>query len=99
MTSWQWRTVADVNVSPIGVDVVRAWPRRYEQVHVMLPAGATVEDALKASGWLLEDVAGVAIFGERVERDARLHDGDRVELLRPLLIDPKDARRRRARPK
>ncbi len=91
--------VADVNVSPIGVDVVRAWPRRYEQVHVMLPEGATVEDALKASGWLLEDVAGVAIFGERVERDARLHDGDRVELLRPLLIDPKDARRRRARPK
>lgn len=65
----------------------------------MLPEGATVEDALKASGWLLEDVAGVAIFGERVERDARLHDGDRVELLRPLLIDPKDARRRRARPK
>lgn len=65
----------------------------------MLPEGATVNDALSASGWSLEDVAGVAIFGERVERDARLHDGDRVELLRPLLIDPKDARRRRARHK
>ena len=65
----------------------------------MLPEDATVEDALTASGWSLVDVAGVAIFGERVERDARLHDGDRVELLRPLLIDPKDARRRRARPK
>jgi putative ubiquitin-RnfH superfamily antitoxin RatB of RatAB toxin-antitoxin module len=87
------------NVSPIGVDVVRAWPRRHEQVHVMLAEGATVNDALSASGWSLEDVAGIAIFGERVERDARLRDGDRVELLRPLLIDPKDARRRRARHK
>ena len=87
------------NVLPIGVDVVRAWPRRHEQVHVTLPDGATVEDALRASGWSLLDVAGVAIFGERVERDALLHEGDRVELLRPLLIDPKDARRRRARPK
>ena len=87
------------NVSPIGVDVVRAWPRRHEQVHVVLPAGATVEDALAASGWPLLDIAAVAIFGERVERHARLHDGDRVELLRPLSIDPKDARRRRARPK
>jgi putative ubiquitin-RnfH superfamily antitoxin RatB of RatAB toxin-antitoxin module len=87
------------NVSPIGVDVIRAWPRRHEQVRVTLPEGATVADALSASGWSLDDITGIAIFGERVERDARLHDGDRVELLRPLLIDPKDARRRRARPK
>ena len=82
------------NVSPIGVDIVRAWPRRHEQIRLMLPEGATVADALTASGWSLGDVSGIAIFGERVERD-----GDRVELLRPLLIDPKDARRRRARPK
>ncbi len=64
-----------------------------------MPEGATVDDALVASGWSLVDITAVAIFGERVERDARLRDGDRVELLRPLLIDPKDARRRRARPK
>jgi putative ubiquitin-RnfH superfamily antitoxin RatB of RatAB toxin-antitoxin module len=87
------------NVSPIGVDVVRAWPRRHEEIRVMLPEGATVDDALLASGWSLEGFTGVAIFGERVERDARLQDGDRVELLRPLSIDPKDARRRRARHK
>lgn len=99
MISSQWPMAVAENVSPIGVDVVRAWPRRHEQVRVMLPEGATVDDALTASGWSLLDVTGVAIFGERVERDVRLHDGDRVELLRPLLIDPKDARRRRARSK
>jgi len=99
MTSSRWQMDVSENVSPIGVDVVRAWPRRYEQLHVTLPGGATVADALAASGWSLDGITGVAIFGERVERDARLHDGDRVELLRPLLVDPKDARRRRARPK
>jgi len=66
---------------------------------VTLPDGATVADALMATGWSLVDITGVAIFGERVERDTPLHDGDRVELLRPLLIDPKDARRLRARRK
>ena len=38
----------------------------------------------------------MAVFGVRAESDAVLRDGDRVELLRPLQADPKDARRRRA---
>jgi putative ubiquitin-RnfH superfamily antitoxin RatB of RatAB toxin-antitoxin module len=36
-----------------------------------------------------------AIFGQRVEGDSPLRDGDRVELLRPLQADPKEARRQR----
>jgi putative ubiquitin-RnfH superfamily antitoxin RatB of RatAB toxin-antitoxin module len=40
--------------------------------------------------------AGVAVFGVQVSARTLLHEGDRVELLRPLLIDPKQARRRRA---
>jgi putative ubiquitin-RnfH superfamily antitoxin RatB of RatAB toxin-antitoxin module len=36
-----------------------------------------------------------AVFGLRVDGDALLRDGDRVELLRPLLADPKEARRQR----
>lgn len=36
-----------------------------------------------------------AVFGRRATGVTRLHDGDRVELLRPLLVDPKEARRRR----
>ena len=40
---------------------------------------------------------GYAIFGQRARADTPLKDGDRVELTRPLVADPKDARRRRAR--
>ena len=40
--------------------------------------------------------ASVGIFGERVRLDTVLQPGDRVEIYRPLLIDPKDARRARA---
>jgi putative ubiquitin-RnfH superfamily antitoxin RatB of RatAB toxin-antitoxin module len=44
----------------------------------------------------MTDVDACAVFGERVAATDYLRDGDRVELLRSLLIDPKDARRRRA---
>ena len=78
------------------VEVVRAWPRRHEAVAVELPEDACVADALAASGFELGGISGYAVFGERVLPEAMLHEGDRLELLRPLLADPKDARRRRA---
>jgi putative ubiquitin-RnfH superfamily antitoxin RatB of RatAB toxin-antitoxin module len=78
------------------VEVVLALPREHRAVLVELPAGATVGDAVAASGLPLEGVDGYAVFGVRVAVDALLREGDRVELLRPLLLDPKDARRRRA---
>ena len=78
------------------VDVLRAWPRRFECVEVQLPEAATVRDAVAAAGWSDDtEAVAYAVFGQRVEGDALLHDGDRVELLRPLLADPKDARRQR----
>lgn len=63
---------------------------------LVLPDSATVAEAVAASGFMLEGIAGYAVFGERVSNDSRLRDGDRLELLRPLQIDPKEARRRRA---
>lgn len=78
------------------VEVVRAWPRRFEALTLDLPAGATVGDAVAASGWSMEGVAGMAVFGDPVDRQSPLHEGDRIELLRPLQADPKEARRRRA---
>jgi uncharacterized protein len=80
----------------IRVEVIRAWPRRHEARLLELPDAATVADALAASGFDQADVDGYAVFGERATIDDVLSDGDRVELLRPLQMDPKEARRRRA---
>ncbi len=78
----------------IRVQVVQALPRREKAIAVVLPEGATVEEALKAAGFAHASRAG--IFGEQVPPGTRLTDGDRVEVYRPLRIDPREARRRRA---
>jgi putative ubiquitin-RnfH superfamily antitoxin RatB of RatAB toxin-antitoxin module len=56
---------------------------------------ATVPDAVRTA--LLEGRLTLAVFGERRTPGAPLHDGDRIELLGPLLADPKQSRLRRAR--
>ena len=79
------------------IELVRAWPGRFESVHLVLPEGAVVQAALEASGWRLDgEFVGLAVFGLAAGGDTRLHDGDRVELLRALQVDPKQARRLRA---
>ena len=79
------------------IEVVMAWPRRHEMRVVELPEKATVAQAVEKAG--LEgsaEATGYAIFGVNAEATTPLRDGDRVELLRALQVDPKDARRRRA---
>ncbi|EXF88090.1 rnfH Ubiquitin family protein [Bordetella holmesii 30539] len=67
-----------------------------------LPAGATVGEALMASGFgqAFPDIdpwqQGLGIYGQRAEAHTRLHPGDRVEIYRALTFDPKESRRRRA---
>jgi len=83
----------------IGVEVVLAWPRRHLSCRLALPPGATVADAVAAAGFpaaAMAQVTGMAVHGEAVRDATVLRDGDRVELLRPLVADPKDARRLRA---
>jgi putative ubiquitin-RnfH superfamily antitoxin RatB of RatAB toxin-antitoxin module len=80
------------------------------RVPVTVAAGSTVADAIAASGIVariaatgrlaadagpLDDLS-VAVFGRRCSPADRLHEGDRVELLPPLTVDPKVARQRRA---
>jgi len=71
-------------------------------VAVELAVGATVENAIRASGLLLRypeiDLTqnAVGIFGERVTLDRVVEDSERVEIYRPLVADPREARRRRA---
>ena len=62
-----------------------------------LPAGSTAAEAVAASG--LPARGKIGVFGKIVNPDSRLSDGDRVEVYRSLALDPKEARRRRARTK
>lgn len=83
------------------VDVAYAGPEGEAVETVDLPASATLADALAHSTLPLRlglDLATLsfALFGQRAGPHAALRDGDRVELLRPLLADPKVARRQRA---
>ncbi len=83
------------------VEIVYALPDRYELVELELPSGSTVGEALKASGIAERhpgiDLSNLGIFGRRVALEAPLAEGDRVEIYRPLVLDPKEARRVRAK--
>jgi len=76
------------------IEVVRALPRRQRLVALELEEGATVRMALAAAGMAAGHAVG--IHGRRTSLDARLADGDRVEIYRPLRAGPQEARRRRA---
>lgn len=86
----------------IRVEVVYALPDGYWSVPLELPAGARAADALTAAdlsrtiGADRFEPSALAVFGRVVAPDAVLRDGDRLEVLRALLADPKQARRRRA---
>lgn len=80
--------------------MVYALPAGEDAVALTLPAGATAADALRASG-LLErhpeiGCPKLGVYGRLVAAATPLADGDRVEVYRPLLVDAKEARRRRA---
>ena len=84
------------------VEVVYALRDAQHRAHLELAEGADVAAALAAVARLepfasldLEH-ATVGVFGQVAERSLKLSHGDRVEIYRPLLMDPKEARRRRA---
>ena len=88
--------------SDIEVEVVYALADRQRLVTVTVPESATVADAIEASGIAREfpdesiDSSEVGIWGHVVERERRLSAGDRVEIYRPLRLDPREARRQLA---
>ena len=86
------------------ISVTAAYSPAAREVHelgVALPAGSSVMDALKASGWLLRfpELASnpliVGIWNKKVDPGQLLEHGDRVEVYRALKVDPKVARRQR----
>jgi putative ubiquitin-RnfH superfamily antitoxin RatB of RatAB toxin-antitoxin module len=84
----------------IRVSVVYADPQRQIERVLEVAASARAGEAIRASGILDElpgyTPAGIGIFGTLARPDTPLHDGDRIELYRPLRVDPKEARRKRA---
>jgi uncharacterized protein len=75
-------------------------PRQLHTLAITLPPGSTLADALCASGWLAAhglalDALQCGIWGRVKPLDHVLRDGDRIELYRPLMVDPKEARRLR----
>jgi uncharacterized protein len=84
-------------------------PGVVHEVPLLLPAGATVAQALQMSGLWTGPLTGlgetpqdarglhVGVWGRAARLEAPLRDLDRVELYRPLLVDPKEARRLRYR--
>ncbi len=86
----------------IEVSVVYApAPRQVLELTLSLPVGSTVRAAIEASGWLeahpqlLQNLDGIAIWGRKVPLDQPLRAHDRIEICRPLRVDPKLARRQR----
>ena len=76
-------------------------PREVLQTEVVFDGPCTVESALAQSGWvsrfpeILAPQLTLSVWGRKVSMDTTLRDGDRLELCRPLRVDPKVARRER----
>ncbi len=87
----------------IDIEVVYALPEKQVVRQMNLPEGTTVEQAVKLSGILprfpeidlLKNKLG--IYGKLVPPTTVLRDRDRIEIYRPLKVDPKEARRKRAK--
>ena len=95
-------------VHSLSVEVCVAWPGRVVRIALELPAGATVGDAVRQAvpalppevrvdhGAFDRALPNVGVFGRACSEDRLLHDGDRVEVYRALVAEPKAARQRRA---
>jgi putative ubiquitin-RnfH superfamily antitoxin RatB of RatAB toxin-antitoxin module len=86
----------------ISVEVAYATPEEQRIISLEVVPGTTLRQAIEQSG-ILEHFseidlgnAKVGIFGKLKKLDEALHAGDRVEIYRPLIADPKQVRKQRA---
>jgi putative ubiquitin-RnfH superfamily antitoxin RatB of RatAB toxin-antitoxin module len=86
----------------ITVEIVYARPDEQALEQLRVPVKASVEEVIRRSGFLERfpeiDLGSnkVGIFGKLAKLDAQLNEGDRIEIYRPLIADPKEARKKRA---
>ncbi len=94
--------VESVGVGLVCVEVVYATTQQQTVIPLQVPAGATLGEAIVLSGIgqrhpeIDLDTQAVGVFGELATLGRVLRCGERIEIYRPLLADPKQARRRRA---
>ena len=90
-----------MTIETIEIEVMYAELEKVWQFPLHLPVNSTVADAIAVakldSNWPDIEInpALLAIYGQAATLQTRLHEFDRVEILRPLVIDPMDARRGR----
>lgn len=82
------------------VGIAYALPHRQTWFNIELPDGATIKDAIERSGILKQfpeinlEKQKVGVFGKLSKLDTVLNDGDRVEIYRPIICDPKTVPRK-----
>jgi putative ubiquitin-RnfH superfamily antitoxin RatB of RatAB toxin-antitoxin module len=82
------------------VGIAYALPERQVWLDIELPEGATVQDAVERSGLLKQfpeinlETQKVGIYSKLCKLDTVLNDGDRVEIYRSIICDPKTVRRK-----
>jgi putative ubiquitin-RnfH superfamily antitoxin RatB of RatAB toxin-antitoxin module len=87
----------------IDVEVVHATPEKQKIISIQVPAGTTAIEVIERSGirkvfpGLQVDEKALGIFSRKVNPDYVMQPGDRVEIYRPLIADPKEVRRQRAK--
>lgn len=86
----------------ISIEVAYATPQEQVIISLEVPAGSTVGEVLGLSGIdrrfpeIDLDSVKTGIFGKLAKANATLNSGDRIEVYRPLIADPKEARKKRA---
>ncbi len=85
----------------MNVGICYAEADRQVWLRLETPEGSTVEQAIRHSGILKRfpeidlQIQKIGIFGKLVKLDAQVKEGDRIEIYRPIIADPKTVRRRR----
>jgi len=89
----------------INIEVAYALPDQQVIIPLQVKQGTTAAEAIELSGVLeqFDDIdmstAKFGIFSKATKADTELRDKDRVEIYRPLIVDPKESRRKRAEKK
>ena len=92
----------DSNSSRIRVEIAYATPGGQTLISIEVPPGCSAAEAIELSGVreefpeMVVDPKMIGIFSRKVSPDYELREGDRVEIYRPLIADPKEMRKQRA---